>query len=137
MAFSEATEAGLSLQQLAKLGQRPGIQHVVCREPGTPRLIDSEPHTLECIDGVRIGRDRQLDPGEFRGVSMKIVQIEAIRLRIDLEVAAGFTRGRDHEIHVDVVRLARARTTRSVCALSENHESLILKEISHGSTGRN
>jgi hypothetical protein len=30
------------------------------------RVIDSEPHALERIDGMRIRRDRELDAGKFR-----------------------------------------------------------------------
>jgi hypothetical protein len=57
------------LQQLAQFDKRSGIQYVVCREPRAPRLIDPEPHALEGIDRMRIGRDRELDPGKLRGVA--------------------------------------------------------------------
>src|SRR5665647_1743871 len=101
----------LTLQQLAQFGQRPGIEHVVRREPGAPRLIDSEPHVLERIDGMCIRRDREPDAGELGGVGMKVVQIQPIRLCIDFEITTGLVRGRDHPINVDVVRLALADQT--------------------------
>ena len=96
------------LQELSQFGKRPCIQHIVCGEPGAARLIDPEPHVLECFDRMRVRRDREFYPGEFRGMGVKIAEVQPVGLRIDLEIAAGLVRDRDHGIHIDVVSLALA-----------------------------
>ena len=65
-------------------------------------------HVLEGIDGVpRPSRRPKLAPMVFAAWGADVVQIQPVRLGIDLDVASVLARSGNHPIHVDLMRLAR------------------------------
>ena len=90
-----------SLQQLAQVAERPR------RQPSTSRLVYPEPHALQGVDRVRIGRDGEPDACLARGMDMNIVQVETVGLGVDFEVASKLACSGNDTLHVDVYRLAR------------------------------
>lgn len=55
-----------------------------------------------------VGRDGELDAGLFRGMDMDVVQVEPVRLGVDLEMAPQVASRDEDAIHVDVVGFALA-----------------------------
>src|SRR5664280_3498216 len=79
---------GLPLQYLPQFSKRSCVDHIIRGQPAAPRLIDPEPHILERIHGMCVGRNRDFGTFALRRMGMDVVQIEPIRLRIDLQVAS-------------------------------------------------
>jgi hypothetical protein len=69
--------AGLSFQQLA-----------LSRELAAPRLIDTKAHICDRIGRMGIGGDREPDAPVPGHLHKNVIEIEAVRLRIDLKQAS-------------------------------------------------
>lgn len=122
-----------TFQELAQIAQRAGIDHVVGRKPAASRLIDSEPQILECVDRMRIRRDRKLRTFAFRGVRVDVIQIQPVRFGIDFKTAASVARRCCDPIHVDVVGFAFTdqaarwmRENRDVAVIHRPHDAIHL-----------
>ena len=57
---------------------------------------------------MRIARYGHLHSGQFSGVCVEIVQIQAVGPGIDLKAAAALARGRDQPVDIELIRLALA-----------------------------
>ena len=62
-------------------------------------------------------------------MGMDVVQIEPIRLRIDLQAACQIVRGRNNAIHVDVIGLAFA--DQSAGRMTENGDVAVFQRAHH------
>src|ERR1035437_4178898 len=83
---------------------------------------------------MRVGRNRDLDALALRRVGMDVIQIQPIRLRVDLQVASQVVRGRYDAIHIDVIGLARADQPAGRMAENGDMAVLVCTEylIQHG-----
>src|SRR5579883_2521192 len=104
-----ATEAApLPFQELLQPGQRQGIDHVRRLEPAAAGLIDSEAHVGKPGRRMRICRDRQFDAGRLGAVRVDIVEVQPIRIGIQLEMAAVPAGCSNYGLHVELISLALA-----------------------------
>src|SRR5690242_12295864 len=71
-------------QRGAEGGERLRIEHVRRLEPGAPRDRHAPAQVAEGRRGVRVGVDDQLDAAVAGAPGEKVVEVEAIRLAVDL-----------------------------------------------------
>ena len=82
--------------------QRPRIDHIVFGHPGAARRQHAPSRVVERLDVVGVGVDHELDAAVARQARVAVAEIEAVRLRIDLERHAVGLGGIDHLLDVDL-----------------------------------
>ena len=75
-------------------------------EPAPPCLIDPVLHETQIVDTVRIGIDDDLDPELARPVQVHVVEVEPLRLGVELQGHVLLLGRLEHLIEVDVDRRA-------------------------------
>src|SRR4051812_14449814 len=96
--------AGSSRAPFAQpLDLAPGasVEDVVLGEPGAPRLADSELDEVEGADLVSVGVDDHLQPRLARRARVDVSEVEAVRLRVDLQEGSRLECLLDHAFDVD------------------------------------
>src|SRR6185295_16122551 len=78
------------LHQLLDLAPRARIHNLISPQPAPAGLRDPEAHVLELVQAMRVGGDDEHDSRLARYPRVVVGEIEAIRLRVDLEEGAGF-----------------------------------------------
>src|SRR5439155_7635109 len=95
-------DARRSLEQLPDLRPRPRVQHLLLRQPSAASLRDSHLDVLERTQLMRVRVDGDLYASLAGEPGMRVAQIEAVRLRVDLEERPRFDRLRDDTLDVQV-----------------------------------
>ena len=100
---ASAPSSRKSLTSRASFDVAPGarVQHLLLREPRTPRLRDAELRVAEGADRVRIGRDRDPDACLAREPGVRVAHVEPVGLRVDLERRPRLDGVRDDTLDVD------------------------------------
>src|SRR5579875_255065 len=104
----ECQRPALPLEQLAELHQRARVGYVPGLQAGTPGLIDAELHVPQFLDRVRVGIDNDADATFLRRHQGRVVQVEAIRLGVQLQQTAVVGRRLEDYLQVHVIALALA-----------------------------
>ena len=86
--------------------QRLRVDHVRRRCPATARGGDAEMQELQVFDIVRVGVDRQLDAGFDGFANMLVLEVQPVRVCVDLQYGAGALCGLDDGIDIEVEGLA-------------------------------
>src|SRR5688572_12658768 len=84
------------------LAPRARVEDLLLRKPRPAGLGDAELGVRERPDRVRIGGDRDEDPGFPGKPRVDVAHVEAVWLTVDLERGAGLDRALDDALDVDV-----------------------------------
>ena len=76
---------GLRPQQRRELVERPRVDDARSFDPTTSRLIHAPSHERQLLGRVGVGVDRERRPELLRATGGDVVQIEALRLSVDLQ----------------------------------------------------
>src|SRR5262245_41271460 len=82
------------------------VEDILRPQPRAAGYEDPPAEASECVPRVRVGRNHEPDAALASEPGVRIVQIEAIDLTVDLERHAVARRGVDDRVDVDGVRFA-------------------------------
>src|SRR5437762_7895189 len=97
---------GSSPEQLLDLGPRPGVQHLLLRQPGAPGLADAELRIRERARRMGVAGDREQDARLAGRPRVSVAEVEPVGLGVDLEEGVRRERGLEHTPEVDIRRPA-------------------------------
>jgi len=95
-------------QRRPELIELTGVQNVAGLEPASPCLIDGITHKAELVRTVGIGRQYQLDADLLGQFGVPFVEVEPVRLPVDLDRAAARARGAQNALDIEVIALPLA-----------------------------
>ena len=106
MRWSGSSSSPASARERQNLVGGAGVQHVAPLEPGLARDADSDLHGIERDGGMRIGPDGDRHSERFGTPQVTPIEIEPVRIGVELDRGAHFARTLQHRVEVEIVGFA-------------------------------